>query len=57
MYSVTNKKYQKIKIFVNQHESVDVQPKETIMINVPNISEHMKDLQESGFIKIKKVEK
>lgn len=56
MYSITNKKYQKIKIFLNQADSITIEPKATVNVNVQSISEHMSDLQESGFIKIKKVE-
>lgn len=56
MYSVTNKKYQKIKIFLNQSDSITIEPKATVNINIREVSEHMSDLQESGFIKIKKVE-
>ena len=55
-YLITNKKYQKIKIFLNDGV-ITLESKETKDVNTNGISDHMKNLSENDLIKIKKVER
>jgi hypothetical protein len=55
--NITNKKYQKIKVFLTEEETLVLQPKETKKIILSEISQHLKDLELEGSISIKKIEK
>lgn len=57
MFSITNKKYQKIKVLINDTQSVLIGPKDTANVNIKDPSQHMKDLEKEGLINIKKVER
>lgn len=57
MLAIQNKKYQTIKVFINDHATVSIGPKETQNVNVNESSNHMKDLEKSGLIKITKVDR
>jgi hypothetical protein len=57
MYSITNKKYQKIKILISNSQTVSIGPKDTANVNIKEPSQHMKDLEKEGLINIKKVER
>jgi hypothetical protein len=57
MLSITNKKYQKIKVLINDTQTVSIGPKETANVNIKEPSLHMKDLEKEGLINIKKVER
>lgn len=54
--NITNKKYQPVKIFITDNETVIIPGKESKKVNILKESEHMKDLVKSGLITIKKVE-
>jgi hypothetical protein len=56
VFNVINKKYQPIKLFINENESVIIGAKESKKINVIKLSQHLSDLEKSGFISIKKIE-
>lgn len=53
---ITNKKYQPIKIFITDNETVIIPGKESKKINVIAESQHIVDLVKSGLITTKKVE-
>ena len=55
--NITNKKYQKIKVFLTEEETLVLQAKETKKIILSEISQHLKDLELEGSISIKKIEK
>ena len=57
MFSITNKKYQKIKVLVNNTQTASISPKGTVNVNIKEPSQHMKDLEKEGLIVIKKVER
>lgn len=54
--NITNKKYQPIKIFLTDSETVIIPGKESKKVNILKESEHILDLTKSGLITIKKVE-
>jgi len=53
--NITNKKYQRLKIFLNVNETIILGPKETKKFNIVEVSEHLKDLENEGSISIKKI--
>jgi hypothetical protein len=55
--NITNKKYQKIKVFLSVDETLILEPKQTTKIVLFEISQHLKDLETEGSISIKKVDK
>jgi hypothetical protein len=55
--NVTNKKYQRIKVFLSTEEVIILEPKSTQKIIISEISQHLKDLESEGSISIKKIEK
>lgn len=55
--NVTNKKYQRIKVFLSTEEVIILEPKSTQKIVISEISQHLKDLESEGSISIKKIEK
>lgn len=55
--NITNKKYQKIKVFLSIDETLILEAKETKKIVLFEISQHLKDLETEGSISIKKVDK
>lgn len=55
MFLVQNKKYQNIKVFINDNESMVIEPKSAKRINIEKLSKHLEDLQESGLITVKKI--
>lgn len=55
--NITNKKYQRIKIFLNVSETIILESKETKKVNIVEVSEHLKDLENEGSISIKKLDK
>jgi hypothetical protein len=57
IYNITNKKYQKIKVFLSVQETLILESKETKKIVLSEISQHLKDLEDEGSISIKKIEK
>lgn len=57
IYNITNKKYQKIKVFLSVEDTLILQSKETKKIVLSEISQHLKDLEDEGSISIKKIEK
>ena len=54
--NITNKKYQRIKIFLNTEETIILESKETKKIMLSEISQHLKDLEVEGSISIKKID-
>lgn len=57
IYNITNKKYQKIKVFLSVEDTLILESKETKKIVLSEISQHLKDLEDEGSISIKKIEK
>lgn len=55
--NITNKKYQKIKIFLALEETLILESKETKKVILSEFSQHLKDLEKEGSISIKKIEK
>jgi hypothetical protein len=55
MFLIQNKKYQNLKVFISESESVVIEPKSAKRINIPKLSKHIEDLQEAGLISVKKV--
>lgn len=53
---ITNKKYQPVKVFLNDKETVLIGGKESKKVNILKESEHMKDLVKSGLLTIKREE-
>ena len=53
--NITNKKYQRLKIFLNVNETLILESKETKKVNIVEVSEHLKDLENEGSISIKKI--
>jgi hypothetical protein len=54
--NITNKKYQRIKIFLNTEETIVLESKETKKVMLSEISQHLKDLEIEGSISIKKID-
>ena len=54
--NITNKKYQRIKIFLNTEETIILESKETKKVMLSEISQHLKDLEVEGSISIKKID-
>lgn len=57
IYNITNKKYQRLKVFLSTEETLILEPKDTKKIVLSEISQHLKDLEDEGSISIKKIEK
>jgi hypothetical protein len=55
--NITNKKYQKVKVFLNVDETLILEAKETKKVILSDFSQHLKDLEKEGSISIKKIEK
>ena len=55
--NITNKKYQKVKIFLSLEETLILESKETKKVILSDFSQHLKDLEKEGSISIKKIEK
>ena len=55
--NITNKKYQKIKIFLALEETLILESKETKKVILSEFSQHLKDLEKEGSISIKTIEK
>lgn len=54
--NITNKKYQRIKIFLNTEETIVLESKQTKKVMLSEISQHLKDLENEGSISIKKID-
>jgi hypothetical protein len=52
--TITNKKYQPIKVFLSDDETIILNSKETKKIKVGSISTHMTDMENESVISIKK---
>ena len=55
--NITNKKYQKVKIFLSLEETLTLEPKEQKKVILSDFSQHLKDLEKEGSISIKTIEK
>jgi hypothetical protein len=55
--NITNKKYQKVKVFLNVDETLILEAKETKKVILSDFSQHLKDLEKEGSVSIKTIEK
>ncbi len=55
--NITNKKYQKIKVFLSVDETLILEAKETKKVILSDFSQHLKDLEKEGSVSIKTIEK
>lgn len=55
--NITNKKYQKVKIFLSVEQTLILESKETKKVILSEFSQHLKDLEKEGSISIKTIEK
>jgi hypothetical protein len=51
--NITNKKYQPIKIFLSNTETLMIPGKENKRVNVLKESDHLKDLKSAGLITVR----
>jgi replicative DNA helicase len=55
--NITNKKYQKVKVFLSVDETLILEAKETRKVILSDFSQHLKDLEKEGSVSIKTIEK
>ena len=55
--NITNKKYQKVKVFLSVDETLILEAKETKKVILSDFSQHLKDLEKEGSVSIKTIEK
>lgn len=55
LYNLTNKKYQPIKLFLSNDETIIIRTKETKKVFLTEISEYLKDMEAEGVIQIKQI--
>lgn len=55
IYEITNNMYQNVKIIIDKHNSVSIEPRSSIQVDIDSINEHIEDLKRSGNIKYKKI--
>ena len=55
LYNLTNKKYQPIKLFLSNDETIIIPSKETKKVFLTEISDYLKDMEAEGVIQIKQI--